>query len=111
MKISIVGAGAGVGLHALMQALEKGHYVTALSTNLSAMPDHPRLMKINGNATAIEDLKIAIMGADAVLITVGTKKKKDYPIFRCSQDAYSGDTPIAVHRSCVDTNRFWNGRK
>ncbi len=38
MKIAIIGAGAGVGLLSVTQALEKGHKVVALSTNTEAMP-------------------------------------------------------------------------
>jgi putative NADH-flavin reductase len=81
MKIAIIGAGAGIGLDTVKQALENGHSVTALSTNTDSIPDHQLLTKINGSATSVLDLKQAISGSDAVLITVGTKNKKVTTLF------------------------------
>jgi putative NADH-flavin reductase len=54
MNIAIIGAGAGIGLHAVKQAVEKGHTVTALSTNTDQLPTHPNLIKIKGSATVSE---------------------------------------------------------
>ena len=81
MNIAIIGAGAGIGLQAVNQALAKGHFVTALSTNTDQIPSHPNLIKINGSAVSPLDLKHAIGGSDAVLITVGTKNKKATTLF------------------------------
>lgn len=81
MKIAIIGAGAGIGLVSVSQALEKGHQVIALSTNTDTIPNHPSLTKVNGSATSIEDLKKVIAGTDAILITVGTKNKKATTLF------------------------------
>lgn len=81
MKIAVIGSGAGIGLQAVTQALERGHQVTALSRNTSTIPDHQSLTKINGSATSVSDLKLAISEADAVLITVGTKHKKGVTLF------------------------------
>lgn len=81
MNIAIIGAGAGIGLQAVNQALAKGHFVTALSTNTDQIPNHPNLIKINGSAVSPLDLKHAIGGSDAVLITVGTKNKKATTLF------------------------------
>lgn len=81
MNVAIVGAGAGIGLEAVNQALGKGYNVIALSTNVSAIPDRPGLTKIKGSAANIADLKKVMMEADALLITVGTKKKKKTTLF------------------------------
>lgn len=81
MNIAIIGAGAGIGLESVNQALEKGHTVTALSTNTNHITDHPNLIKINGSATSPIDLKKAIKNSEAVLITVGTKNKKATTLF------------------------------
>lgn len=81
MKIAIIGAGAGVGLASVAQALEKGHQVIALSTNTDTISNHPSLTKVNGSATSVADLKKVIAGTDAVLITVGTKNKKATTLF------------------------------
>ncbi|KQB42657.1 NAD(P)-dependent oxidoreductase [Flavobacterium aquidurense] len=81
MNIAIIGAGAGIGLESVLKALKNGHIVTALSTNTDKIPNHPNLIKINGSATSPIDLKNAIKGSDAVLITVGTKNKKATTLF------------------------------
>ena len=81
MKITIIGASAGIGRLAVEQALESGHRVTALARDPTPLADHPQLTKIAGNATHVEDLKKAIGGADAVLITIGTKSKKATTLF------------------------------
>ncbi|MFH7015582.1 NAD(P)-dependent oxidoreductase [Flavobacterium sp. FlaQc-47] len=81
MKIAIIGAGAGIGFQSVLQALEKGHIVTALSTNTDHIAHHPNLIKINGSATSPLDLKKALKDSDVVLITVGTKNKKATTLF------------------------------
>lgn len=81
MNIAIIGAGGGIGLESVNQALEKGYNVTALSTKTDHIPDHPNLIKIKGSATSPVDLKKAIEDSDAVLITVGTKNKKATTLF------------------------------
>lgn len=81
MKITVIGAGAGIGLQTVLQALEKGYTVTALSTKVDTIPNHPLLTKIKGSATSVTDLKQAIQNSDAVLITVGTKNKKATTLF------------------------------
>lgn len=81
MNIAIIGAGAGIGLQAVKQAVEKGHMVTALSTNTDKLPNHTNIIKIKGSATVSEDLKNTIKNTDAVLITVGTKNKKATTLF------------------------------
>jgi putative NADH-flavin reductase len=81
MKIAIIGASAGIGLATVQQALAKGHEVIALSKNTATIPDHASLAKINGSATSVADMKRAMTGADAVLITIGTKNKKPNTLF------------------------------
>ncbi|MFY0256004.1 NAD(P)-dependent oxidoreductase [Chitinophaga sp. 30R24] len=81
MNITIIGASAGVGLITVTKALAKGHHVTALSRNTATIPDHPLLKKIDGSSTSSEDLKNAVQGADAIIITIGTKQKKGTTLF------------------------------
>lgn len=81
MDIIVIGASAGIGLLTVEQALARGHRVTALSQNVSSIPDHPSLTKVNGSATSVADLKMVIANADAVLVTIGTKKKKGTTLF------------------------------
>lgn len=81
MKIAIIGASAGIGLAAVNQALERGHEVTAFSRNTDLIPDHKFLTKIKGNATSSSDLKKVIKNADSILVTIGTKDKKNTTLF------------------------------
>lgn len=81
MKITIIGASAGVGLATLNQALAKGHLVTALSTQTESIPNHSNLTKVNGSATSISGLKKVMKDAEAVIVTIGTKNKKPNTLF------------------------------
>lgn len=81
MKIAIIGASAGIGIAAVNQALERGYQVTAVSRNTESMSDHELLTKINGNATSVADLKNAIHDVDSILVTIGTKDKKNTTLF------------------------------
>jgi putative NADH-flavin reductase len=81
MKIAIIGASAGIGLETVKLALKNGHSVNALSRNNTLLAEHESLKKITGSALLAVDLKKAIAGTDAVIITVGTKKKKGTTLF------------------------------
>jgi putative NADH-flavin reductase len=81
VKIAIIGAAAGIGLEAVIQGLIRGHYISALSTKTEPIPIHPRLTKVKGSATSVADLIPVIRDTDAVLVTVGTKKKKGTTLF------------------------------
>ena len=72
MKITIIGASAGVGLATVKRALELGHRVTTLARRKVEIEPNENLTEIQGNALNEEDLKHAISGADAVLVTLGT---------------------------------------
>lgn len=94
MNITIIGASAGIGLLTVQQALAKGHQVTALSRNTASIPDHALLTKLNGSATSVTDLKNAIRGAEAIIITIGARGKKQTTLFT--------DTAKALLRATAD---------
>lgn len=96
MNITIIGASAGIGLLTVEQALDRGHRVTAFSRSTALIPDHPSLIKLNGNATSVADLKQAVSGADAVLVTIGTKDKRRTTLF--------SETAQALIRACTEHN-------
>ncbi len=73
MKISIIGASAGIGLQCTRLALERGHEINALSRRTVPLPDHPKLRRVEGSATNATDVKAAVEGAEAVLVTIGVK--------------------------------------
>ncbi len=90
MNITVIGASAGIGLLAVEKALESGHDVIALSRNTNALPDHPRLKKINGSSTSKETLLKATQHTDAIVITIGTKQKKGTTLFSDTANALIG---------------------
>lgn len=81
MKIAIIGASAGIGAETVKSALKRGHSIRGLSRNNTSLPEHESLTKITGTALSADDLKNAIAGTDAVIVTVGTKKKKGTTLF------------------------------
>ena len=70
-QITIIGASAGVGLLTVKQALQKGLTVVALARTTIPLADQPNLVKQSGSATSVSDVKKAITGSDAIIITVG----------------------------------------
>jgi putative NADH-flavin reductase len=73
MKIAVIGASAGIGLQCARLALQQGHEVTTLSRRIVPLPDNPKLRKVQGNATNSNDVKATVEGAEAILVTLGTK--------------------------------------
>jgi len=73
MKLTIIGASAGIGLQLTRLALQRGHEVTAFSRRIVPLPDDPKLKRVQGSATNPHDVKAALVGADAVLVTLGVK--------------------------------------
>lgn len=73
MKITVIGASAGVGLDVTRLALQKGHDVTSLSRRIVPLSDHAKLRKVQGSATNPNGIRAAVEGADAVLVTLGVK--------------------------------------
>ena len=74
MKIAVIGASAGIGLETVKLALERNHEVTTLSRSIIELPKNPLLKSIIGDALNKKDLNQAIEGADAVIVTLGTRK-------------------------------------
>lgn len=78
MDIAIIGASAGIGLETVKRALDRGHGVRALSRSAIPLPAHPRLRAVRGNALDRSDLENAILGADAVVVALGTRGDKNF---------------------------------
>lgn len=77
-NITIIGASAGVGLETVRKALQEGHMVTSLSRSTQTLPHHPNLTIVQGSATHGADIRKAIVGADVILVTIGTGTKIDW---------------------------------
>jgi putative NADH-flavin reductase len=73
MKISIIGASAGIGLEVTRLALQMEHEVSTLSRRVVPLPDHQKLRRVQGSATNPNHVRAAVEGADAILVTIGTK--------------------------------------
>jgi putative NADH-flavin reductase len=104
MNITIIGASAGVGLQATRLALEKEHQVTVLSRRSVPLPDHAKLKRVQGSATNTHDVRAAVEGADAILVTIGVKSPLATTLFsdsarillRVLQDSGSSATLLVL---------------
>ncbi len=71
-KVLVIGAGRGVGLETVWQALEAGYEVQALARSASAIEiEHKNLNKIDADATDSEALETAVAECDVVITTLG----------------------------------------
>ncbi|MFT3923322.1 MAG: SDR family oxidoreductase [Myxococcales bacterium] len=72
MKVLVVGATGGSGRAAVAQLLAQGHEVTAFcrAHNAGFQPS-PRLTCVSGDATDAASVEHAVMGQDAVVVTLG----------------------------------------
>jgi putative NADH-flavin reductase len=74
-KVLIVGATGGTGRQLVEQALERGHVVTALARDPSALRiEHPRLTIVRGDVLDYRSVEAAVHGQDAVLSALGHKR-------------------------------------
>lgn len=72
MKVLVVGATGGTGMAAIGELLSQGHEVTAFARQAERLRGHfPQIKTINGNAIAPADVEQAVLGQDAVIVTLG----------------------------------------
>jgi len=74
MKITIIGASAGIGLETVKRGLNRNHTITTLSRTEIKIEEKKRLNMILGDATNKADLINSIQNADALIVTLGTSK-------------------------------------
>lgn len=72
MKISIIGASAGIGFATLKRALDLNCEITTLSRKKPNLKKCENLNPIIGSALNEADLKLAIKNAEAIIVTLGT---------------------------------------
>lgn len=60
MKITVIGASAGVGLEVVRLALQKGHEVTSLSRSVEPLPKDHKLHIVQGSSKSADDVRHAI---------------------------------------------------
>jgi putative NADH-flavin reductase len=74
-RVLIVGATGGTGRQLVEQALERGHAVTALARDPSALRiEHPRLTVVRGDVLDYPSVDAAVRGQDAVVSALGHKQ-------------------------------------
>lgn len=74
-RVLIVGATGGTGRQLVEQALERGHTVTVLARDPSALRvEHSRLTVIRGNGLDYRSVEAAVRGQDAVVSALGHKR-------------------------------------
>lgn len=74
-RVLIVGATGGTGRQLVAQALERGHEVTALVRNPSALGvEHPRLRVLHGDVLDYASVEAAMQGQEAVISALGHKR-------------------------------------
>lgn len=72
MKITVFGSNGRVGREVVKYALDKGHEVTAyMRPNRYLDDEHPNLTCVRGELGDFEQMKSAVSGADAVIVTLG----------------------------------------
>ncbi len=77
MKIVVFGASGKTGILIVYQALNQGHEVTAFARQPSRVTiQHQNLRVIQGDILETEKVKMAVLGQDAVLCTLGIDKNK-----------------------------------
>jgi putative NADH-flavin reductase len=74
-RILVIGATGGTGRALVAQALERGHSVTALVRNPSALNlQHPRLRILQGDVLDYPSVEAAVQDQDAVISALGHKR-------------------------------------
>jgi putative NADH-flavin reductase len=76
MQLAILGATGGIGNFLLNETLGAGHGVQALARDVTALPRHPGLRPVQGDARDEGAVKDVISGADAVLSALGPRGAK-----------------------------------
>ncbi|WP_169720007.1 NAD(P)-dependent oxidoreductase [Dyadobacter alkalitolerans] len=100
-QITIIGASTDLGITTVQHALKKGHQVVALSSNMDKIADHKKLLKLKGSVTSVDDVKKAITGSNAVIVTVGAK----FQLMLGQMDGYANiysNTAIAILSALKD---------
>jgi putative NADH-flavin reductase len=78
VRVIVFGATGTVGTHVVAQALDKGHAVTAFTRNPAhVQQQHERLEVVRGDVSDLAAVQRAVVGHDAVIVTLGAGRKGD----------------------------------
>jgi putative NADH-flavin reductase len=114
MKVAVLGASAGIGLQCVRLALQKGHEVVTLSRRVVPIPDQIKLTRVQGSATNTSAVRTAMEGAEAVLMTLGTKSPLPTTMFSDSSRVVLrvlqeiGSSPILIALTGFGAGDSWS---
>jgi len=75
MKVLVIGSTGGSGRAAVQQLLARSHEVTAFTRGVAqAFPSHPRLRIAQGDVLNEDSVLAAVVGQDAVVVTLGIRE-------------------------------------
>jgi uncharacterized protein YbjT (DUF2867 family) len=120
MKVIVFGATGTIGRLAVQQMLADGHAVTAFARRPERLDiPHPELKLYAGNATDSDAVATAIMGHDAVVVTLGSGMSRNSVIrSRGTLNVIKGmqahgvkrlicQSTLGAHESRGNLNFFW----
>jgi putative NADH-flavin reductase len=67
MNLALIGASGFVGSKLCMEAIERGHHITAISRNPTGLAQHPRVQARSCNVHDVDRLAGLLSGHDAVI--------------------------------------------
>ncbi len=104
MKLLILGASGHTGTLVVQQALAAGHAVTAFVRDPARLKiSDSRLRVVTGDARNTADLEQALVGQDAVISTLGTRKLSDDLITASSHALSEAMKKTGIRRLVVMT--------
>lgn len=103
MQLLVVGATGGTGRQAILQALDRGHYVTALVRDPNKLTiQHPNLSVLTGDVLKPETLLPAVRRQDAVICSLGGRPgQSDKSVADGTQNLIAVMQQLAIRRLLV----------
>ncbi|MEV6631158.1 NAD(P)H-binding protein [Actinoplanes sp. NPDC051470] len=94
MRITVIGATGGTGLHVVRQALDTGHEVTAVVRNPARLPAGPHV--VIADVTRPDELRPAVKDSDVVITALGPRRGSPEPIVTPALSALLDTSPPRV---------------
>ncbi len=98
MKIALIGASGFVGSRLLIEALNRGHYVTAMVRNTRTLPTHEHLSAAAVDLNDVAALAEALRGHDAIVYAYKPSKDQSMPA-RIGQHAQAISSTIMAMKA------------
>ena len=79
MRIALIGASGYVGAKILVEALRRGHHVTAIGRRSGRLPRHPHLTVVQADVLRHDDLSRLLAGHDVVISAYNPRRMSTDP--------------------------------